>query len=390
MIRKTVYAACVAAALYLLMPFGGTWFYLNNLRPGYVLLLSFLLAVIFTPLAIKMAFKYKILDIPGARKIHKKPIPRIGGLALFFAFLIAVLRNFHFPKEVVGLMAGTLIIFVAEFMDDIKSNSAFFRLGAQVAAVIVLIASGVYITVIPDFPGSTILDYLLTLFWVVGIINAVNFLDGVDGLATGLGIISGLCFFYIVYFTGQTQLSYLILAFIGTCLGFILFNFKPAKVFLGDSGSSLIGFLLASFAIIGVWNSKNAVIGSAMPILVLGIPIFDMIYTTISRILNGSVKSVKEWIEFTGKDHFHHRLMHIGFSERATVVFLYCLNITVGLSAIALIHSTEREAYLLLFQAVFIFFIIIVLMRVGREVSPEKVSKVGKVEKVRKVVKGIK
>ncbi|MFH1074502.1 MAG: MraY family glycosyltransferase [Candidatus Firestonebacteria bacterium] len=369
MIKKILYFFAAAGALYLLMPFSGTWFYQNNLRGIYVLLLAFLLAVVFTPFAIKVALKFNILDIPNDRKIHSTPIPRIGGLAIFLAFLITVGRNYHFPKEVIGLLSGLVLVFSAEFLDDIKSNSAFLRLGAQVTAVIMLIISGVYITIIPAFPGSIFLNYLLTVFWVVGIINAVNFLDGVDGLAAGLGIVSGLSFFAVIYFSGQQELSYLLLAFLGACLGFLFFNFKPAKIFLGDSGSSTIGFLLASFSIIGVWDQDNVIIGSAMPILIMGIPIFDMIYTTVSRIKNGSVATLKEWIEFTGKDHFHHRLMHIGFSQKATVVFLYVLNLVLGLSALALTHASEKEAILLLFQAVLIFGIIVVLMRVGRNVE---------------------
>src|SRR3989339_58990 len=369
MIKKILYFSAGAGALYLLMPFGGTWFYANNLRSIYVLLLAFLLAVIFTPLAIKVAFKFSILDIPNDRKIHLKPIPRIGGLAIFLAFLIAVGRNYHFPKEVIGLLSGLVLVFAAEFLDDIKSNSAFLRLGAQVVAVIILIISGVYITVIPEFPGSVFFDYLLTVFWVVGIINAVNFLDGVDGLAAGLGIVSGLGFFAIIYISGQLELSYLLLAFLGASIGFILFYFKPAIIFLGDSGSSTIGFLLASFSIIGVWDKNNVMIGVAMPVLIMGIPIFDMLYTTISRIKNGSVSTLREWIEFTGRDHFHHRLMHIGFSQKATVIFLYVLNLILGLSALALTRASEKEALLLLFQAVLIFGIIVVLMRVGRKVE---------------------
>ena len=369
MIKKILYFLAAASAIYLLLPNSGTWFYVNNLRSIYVLLLSFLLAVIFTPLAIKAAFRFNILDLPNKRKIHSKPIPRIGGLAIFLAFLIAVARNYHFPKEVIGLLSGLVLVFSVEFLDDIKSNSAFLRLGAQVVAVVFLIISGVYITVIPEFPGSIFLNYLLTIFWVVGIINAVNFLDGVDGLAAGLGIVSGLSFFSIIYMSGQFELSYLLIAFIGACAGFIIFNFKPAKIFLGDSGSSTIGFLLASFSIIGVWDQKNALIGSAMPVLVMGIPIFDMLYTTVSRIKNGSVTTVKEWIEFTGKDHFHHRLMHMGFSQKATVFFLYVLNIIFGLSALALTRSSEKEAMILLVQAVLIFGIIVVLMRVGRKIE---------------------
>lgn len=368
MVKRVPYAAAGVAAL-LLLPAAGTWFYLNNSRGTYVFLLAFSLVVAFTPAVIWFAYKMKILDLPDSRKIHANPIPRIGGLAIFLAFMITVFRNFRFPPEVIGLLSGALIIFIAGFADDIKSNSAFLRLGAQLAAVAALIYSGVYIKFVPIFKYSLLLDYLLTAFWVVGIVNAINFLDGIDGLAAGLGAISGLCFFIIVFLSGQKELAYLLMAFIGACCGFLVFNFRPAKIFMGDSGSSVIGFLLAGFSIIGVWNSHNRVIGAAMPILILGIPIFDMIYTTISRVINGSVKSVKEWLEFTGKDHFHHRLLNIGFSQRSGVIFLYALNLILGLSSVALLNTTEAVAYLLLVQAVFIFLIIVTLMRTGRKLE---------------------
>ncbi len=367
MLKKIFYVFEAAAAFYLLLPAGSAWFYANNLRCVYVLCLAFLLAVLFAPLAIKIAVKYKLFDLPDARKIHLSPMPRIGGLAVFFAFLIAAVRTVHFPKELIGLFSGLTLVFIVEFLDDLKSNSAFLRLGTQVAAAIILIIAGVYIRVLPLFPGSVFLEHLLTVIWVVGIINAVNFLDGLDGLAAGLGVISGLSFFVIIYSSGQPELAYLILAFLGACLGFFMYNYRPAKIFLGDAGSTTIGFLLASFPLLGIWNTQNAVTGSVIPVLVLGLPIFDLLYTSVLRIGNGSVSTVKEWIEFTGKDHIHHRLLQAGLPQKQVLFFLYLLNLILCFSAIALVNASEEQAILLFFQACLLFGLIAVLMRQAKK-----------------------
>ena len=325
------------------------------------MLLAFLLAVLFTPLAIKAAFKFKILDIPNDRKLHSTPLPRLGGAALLLAFLIAAgTKIAYFPKELIGLLAGLALVFLAGFLDDLKSKSAAFRLCFQSAAVVVLIISGVHINILPAFPGALIINYLLTFLWVIGIINAVNYLDGVDGLAAGLGVISGLSIFVLVSFSGPAGLGYLILAFTGACAGFLIFNFKPAKIFLGDSGSSIIGYLLAVFSIFAVWNVKSSPsAGMAAPLLILGIPIFDMLYTTVNRIKNGSVSNIKEWLEFTGKDHIHHRLISSGISQKNTVIFFYGINLILGISAVLL----PIEPLLLLLPVILCFALIISIFR---------------------------
>ncbi|MEI6845729.1 MAG: MraY family glycosyltransferase, partial [Candidatus Firestonebacteria bacterium] len=207
MIKKTLYFISILGVICLLLPSGGAWFFVRNLPGIHIFLLAFLLAVVLTPLAIKAAFKFKILDRPNKRKMHLKPVPRLGGAAVFTAFLIsaAAASNYYFSKEVTGIIAGLALVFIVELLDDIKSNSVFLRLGAQVGAVIILIVSGVHISVFPVFPGSIYLNYLLTFVWVVGIINAVNYLDGLDGLAAGMGIISSLSFFAVIYLSVRPE-----------------------------------------------------------------------------------------------------------------------------------------------------------------------------------------
>ncbi|MCX5776568.1 MAG: MraY family glycosyltransferase [Candidatus Firestonebacteria bacterium] len=369
MLKKILFISAGAAAFCLVTPPGAAFFFTRGLSGFYAFLLALLLTALFTPLAVKAALRFNLLDYPAARKIHTRPVPRTGGAAIFTAFLLASFVVCNFSKEVAGLLAGLAVVFFAGFHDDLKSNSAFYRLSAQVAASCILISAGVFIRIFSEFPGSLILNYLLTVFWVTGIINAVNFMDGLDGLAAGLGLISGAAIFAVVCGTNRPELSCLLLAFLGVCAGFLPFNFKPAKIFLGDAGSSVIGYLLAGFSVMGVWNTSSPVIGFILPVLVLSLPIFDMLLTTFSRIKNGSVSTVKEWLEFTGKDHFHHRLLNLGFSQKSAVFFLYGLNLILCLLAFAVSLISEREALLLFLGAVLLFSLLTSLIRAGRKIA---------------------
>ncbi|MEK6647549.1 MAG: MraY family glycosyltransferase [Candidatus Firestonebacteria bacterium] len=363
------YIILIILIIFFIQPTGGTWFYLYQIRWLYVLILSFLLAYVFTPVVGKIAEKYKFLDYPNERKMHKNPIPRIGGIAIFAAILIAGVRNLHFPLPIIGIFIGLTIIFLIGFFDDIKGLSAKTKLLGQILAALVLIKFGVTISFIPEIPFERTIEVLITIIWVIGITNAINFLDGMDGLCSGLGIISAMCFFVIAWPTRQSDLGYFTIALVGSLLGFLPYNLKPAKIFLGDSGSTLIGFSLASIAILGTWAHKDTVKALSIPILILGIPIFDMIYTTISRIKNGTVKTIKGWLEYVGKDHFHHRLHKMGFNVTGAIAMIFGLNLCLGLGAIVLRETSKQGAMLLFIQAFIIFLIITALMLHGREIE---------------------
>ena len=355
---------------FLLQPSGGTWTWLHDVRWFYVLILSFILAYVITPIAIKAAWRLKLLDMPNERKIHSVPIPRVGGIAIVLAVIVATARNFQFSSELTGLVIGSSIIYLIGLIDDIKPLSASLRLAAQVIACVIVIKSGVVLNTLPlGFPGGHIIEIILTAFWLIGIANAINFLDGVDGLATGMVAISALLFFMIAWPTRQSYLAYLTIALAGASLGFLPYNYKPARIFLGDAGATFMGFLLAGLAVMGSWAYNNPMVAISTPLLILGIPIFDMIYTTISRVKNGSVRNVKEWLEYAGKDHFHHRLMKLGFSEKKTVIFIWGLNLCLGLGSLVIRDSGVKGSILLLVQSVIIFLMIVVLMFSGREIK---------------------
>jgi UDP-GlcNAc:undecaprenyl-phosphate GlcNAc-1-phosphate transferase len=337
---------------------------------------AFLVMMVVTPVAMFLARKFSILDKWPEPEDRAQPVPLLGGSAIFISFVLIMFLHYPWPPRTASILIGGGIIFVLGTVDDIRPLSSTVRLIGQVAASFIVMSSGLVVSFLPDMPGGFVLEILITLFWIIGIINAANFVDGVDGLAAGFAAIASVFFFLITLHLGQYHVSLLASVLIGCGAGFLVFNFKPAKIYLGDGGSTFLGFLLASFAVYGEWSGRGPVIALGIPALVLGVLIFDMIYITISRIQNGRVRNFREWLDYRGKDHFHHRLMLIGFKEEETVVFIYLISIILGLSALVL--ENVRVSYpviLLMMQAALIFFVVIMLMRVGRENVQERQRK---------------
>ncbi len=321
---------------------------------------------ILTQIAIRISFKFHVLDMPEKRKIHSQPVPLLGGLALSLPFLLIllVIKN-EFDLAILSVLLGGLIILIVGFLDDLNKLSARLRLFIQILVVVMLILNSATLTIFPKTTLGIILRCLITTLWIVGITNAMNFLDGMDGLCAGLGCIASFCFAAIAFFTNQNQIFYVSIILFGCCLGFLPHNFKPAKVFLGDSGSTFIGFILAGIAVVGVW-AQDRIVGISIPILILGVPIFDMVFTTVMRVKEGKVKNIKQWLEYAGKDHFHHRLVDLGLRPKAAVIFIYLVSICLGISAMAVLRATWKTAIILLVQAAAIFVMIAVLMVVGK------------------------
>lgn len=330
---------------------------------------AFLIALLLTPAMRLVAARLKIMDVPDERKIHKKPMPKLGGLAIYISYVLVILLNFDFSIELKGVVIGGTIILLIGLIDDIKSISASWKLAGQLCATFVLMLCKVKLNILPDIWWANVGEIVLTFIWVVGITNAVNFFDGMDGLATGLTAICALSFFAVAQMTGQSYLGYITIVLAGSCLGFLIFNFKPASIFLGDAGSTFLGFTLAGIAIMGGWAENNPKVALSLPLLILGIFIFDMTYITISRILRGRVKSFREWIEYTGKDHLHHRLVSLGFSETQTVLFIYLITLCLGIGGITLKATNDLKIYFGLLQSLFVLAIIVILMLAGRELS---------------------
>lgn len=366
------------AALLAMLPPGGfsAWTWTEGLRWVYLFLIAMSAVFLLAPASAWLALRIGAMDMPSARKVHAEPVPRIGGLAVYLAFMAAVLRNQQFSRELWGILLGGTVIFLLGFFDDWKGLSARTRLFWQTAAALIVTFFGLELSFTMNLPFGQLISAVLSVIWLVGIVNAFNFMDGIDGLASTMGAVCALLFLGIGWNSNQYPLSFISAALAGACFGFLRMNWRPAKVFLGDGGSTFIGFILGCLALYGSWATDSPAVAFSTPLLVLGIPIFDIIYTTVSRVRNGQVASVKEWLEYTGKDHFHHRLMNLGLGVEQTVGFIVLLNVCLGLGAWTIRHTASTAGtWLLLAQSVMIFLIVVVLMLLGRELTTGKETK---------------
>jgi UDP-GlcNAc:undecaprenyl-phosphate GlcNAc-1-phosphate transferase len=312
----------------------------------------------FTPLAALLSQYTGALDQPAQRKVHKTPTPLLGGLAVYLAFAATIFVNNLYTTSLKGVAIAATLVFVTGMIDDLRSLSARFRLIVQFIAVGVMIQYGVRVSFMPESWWGDAFEVLFTLLWMIGITNAINFLDGLDGLSTGSIMIAAAAFSLIALQTGQPYMRFLSVALMGSCMGFLPYNFrrgKPAGIFIGDGGSNFIGFTIAAIGILGQWGNGSGSVNLIVPILILGVPIFDTTLTTLARIINGQVRSFSEWIHYTGKDHFHHRLVEIGFSPKLAVLAIYLVSVILAISAIVLRKSAGLDAALLLVQAIILF-----------------------------------
>ncbi len=344
-------------------------FQLEGLRWLHVFLFAFLGTGALTPLMVRIGHRWNLVDIPADRKIHVLPTPRIGGLALYAGFVGSLLLNSIVPDWIIAiLVAGSLLLLIG-VLDDIRELPASGKLIGQLLAAAIVIASGKVLTLFPPGPLGEAANMLLTLFWIVGITNAFNFFDGMDGLATGLAVLLAGFLGVVAFETNQAELGWLAIAMIGAGLGFLPYNFrgkKPAVIFLGDGGSTFIGFTLACLAIKGNWADSSPIVSFSNPLLIFGVLIYDMIHITVERIATGKVRSVKGWLDYVGKDHLHHRLERALGSRQASVAMIFLFTICLGLSALALRHASTMEAVLLLIQAGLIAAMLTVLEISGR------------------------
>jgi UDP-GlcNAc:undecaprenyl-phosphate GlcNAc-1-phosphate transferase len=235
--------------------------------------------------------------------------------------------------------------------------------------VVAAMAYGVMLSVVPHWwPGAAWLNVALTLLWFLTVTNAVQFLDGMDGLAAGLGVVTGLFFSITAWQTGQPYLFILAAPLVGACLGFLPYNFRPggAMIFLGDSGAGFIGFTVAGLAVMGEWAEGDPVVALLTPTLILAVPLFDIAFVGVVRVVTGKVHTVREWLAYTGKDHIHHRFEALGLTKPQSVFLILFIAATLGLSATMLKEATPREAALILIQATCVLAIIAILEGVGR------------------------
>jgi UDP-GlcNAc:undecaprenyl-phosphate/decaprenyl-phosphate GlcNAc-1-phosphate transferase len=368
-LTPTALGALVGVAA-LAVPTIRQFFVLEGLRWLYILLFAFLGASALTPLMAHFSHKWGLVDQPSDRKIHTHPTPRLGGMAVYLGFLGSVLLNSILPDWMIATLAAGSLLLIVGIIDDIWELPAASKLTAQIAAAGIVIATGKVLTLFPSGPVGDVANVMLTLLWIVGITNAFNFFDGMDGLATGLAILIAGFMGAVAFETNQPGLGWLAIAIIGAGLGFLPYNFrgrKPAVIFLGDGGATFLGFTLACLAVKGNWADHSPIVSFSNPLLIFGVLIYDMVHITVERVAMGKVRSIKEWLDYVGKDHLHHRLERALGSRQASVAMICLMTICLGLAALALRGAGTAEAMLLLVQACLIVAMITILEWSGRQ-----------------------
>lgn len=350
------------------------------LRIGLALLTAAGISFALTPLVKMLAKKVGAMDIPkDDRRMHKEPIPRLGGMAIFLSFLLTyILFAKSIDRQTQSILLGAIIIVILGVFDDIHSLNALLKLIVQIAvACIVVFYGGCRIQFVtnPFASGANayfnlgVLSIPLTIIWIVAITNAVNFIDGLDGLACGVCCISSANMLVIALLVSEPSVALLMAVVAGACIGFLPFNFNPAKIFMGDTGSTFLGFILAAVSIQGLFKSY-ALISFAVPFLLLGVPIFDICYAIIRRLAHGKNPMTPD------RGHVHHRLIDMGFSQKQSVAIAYILTAILGLAAVVLTSSGEMKAIIFL-GAVFVVGAIgvtVILKDKHPEQKPEKLQ----------------
>lgn len=324
------------------------------------LIVAGLVTAIITPLAIFIAPKVGAMDVPkDKRRVHNKPMPRFGGIAIYAGLMVGLAlfvlgKNAHIP----AVMVGCTLIYILGAIDDIKGMKPIIKFGGQVVCATVVFAMGLRINFITNWFGEGNMNfgiavcYLATVVWLAGITNAVNLIDGLDGLAAGISAISALSIAYVSYIHGWYVPTMAMMALAGACLGFLPFNFHPAKTFMGDGGSQLLGFAIASLSILGTVKSATLVV-VVIPALVLGLPILDTLMAIIRRTIR------HQSIGTADKEHLHHRILRAGFGQRRAVLLMYSVSGIMGIVAILYSRGLFIECLGLAFVALIIVGVII-------------------------------
>ena len=311
---------------------------------------ALIVALILTPVVKSLAQKVGAVDVPkDNRRMHDHPIPRMGGLAIFFGFMASTLFFVEMTPQIRGMLLGAVIIVVLGIFDDIYALKASFKFVIQIVAALVAVMSGNVIEIIsnPNVFSSNLywdlgwLAYPATVIWIVAITNAVNLIDGLDGLACGVSTISSMTLLVIAMSVGEVPIALMVAALCGGCLGFLPYNLNPAKIFMGDTGSTFLGFVLAVISVQGLFKLYT-IISFVVPFLMLGLPIFDTCFAFIRRIAHGQSPMHAD------RSHVHHRLIDMGFSQKQAVAVLYIISAILGLSAVVLTTEGPVKAMLLL------------------------------------------
>src|SRR5574344_84782 len=300
-----------------------------------VYILAFLIALLasflLTPYVKKLAFKIGALDRPNKRKVHHKVMPRLGGLAIYCGFLLSVLCTMHISRDVLGLLLGGTVIMIVGVIDDKYQLPAKVKLLGQILAACVLVLFDIKIEWLNNpWGGYFYLEYFsipLTIFWVISFTNVVNLIDGLDGLAAGVSAIASLTVILVAVQMGYYHIAVMTAALAGGIIGFIRYNFNPATIFMGDTGSMFIGYMLAAISVYGAVKTA-ATVALIVPAIALGLPIMDTAFAIMRRYSNGRP------IFQPDKGHLHHRLLAMGMNQKQAVLLMYGITAILGIAAV--------------------------------------------------------
>lgn len=326
----------------------------------YAFITAIILSILSTPLVISLAKKIGAVDKPNYRKIHTKSIPRLGGFAIYCSFIISTLIHFKYlSNHTKGLLLGSLIIVICGILDDIKELNYKTKLIFQVIATLILIVFDVSIKKVSmlSIDGASYINLgwfsiPITLLWVIGVTNAMNLIDGLDGLACGLASISSMFLFVIFTLTGNTAMALMVIILAGACIGFLPYNFNPAKIFMGDTGSMFLGFILAGMSIQGTVKYATTII-LIVPLLIIGLPLYDTIVTMLRRFMQGNA------IMSPDKQHFHHRMLELGLNQKQVAFISYFINIVLGLLSLIILFVNNIKTIAIILISFFILLFII-------------------------------
>lgn len=355
----------------------GTNYYLAKIIEA--LVISIVVAFATAPLSIRIAHKLGVIDRPkDARRVHKKPIPRFGGMAIFLGSMAAMLIPAGMNEKIKIAMIGGLLMYLLGIADDIKNLKPAFKFLGQFLIASIVYALGIRITFISNYFGASVTDshanvilsagvaYFITVLWIVGITNAVNLMDGLDGLAAGSVAIMSLCLAYIAYIhgvrLGSMPVCIALVAVAGGCIGFLPYNFSPAKTFMGDGGALYLGYMIAVLSVISPLK-RATVVGALIPMLTLAVPIFDTAFAMLRRVLR------HESIMKADKGHLHHHLMAAGFGQRRSVLIMYGIVGIMGEVAILISRELYKDAIPLFLIALLYLGIIIIPKRSKKSIK---------------------
>ncbi|TCO78789.1 MraY family glycosyltransferase [Marinisporobacter balticus] len=354
----------------------------------FVFFIGVILSFVMTPLAKKLAHQVGAIDVPkDERRVHKKPIPRMGGLAIYLGVVGSILLGFKIfgiasvveksiseqqviVHQIKGMLLGGTLIVLMGIVDDIKPLPAKVKLFVQIISALVLVVFGMTIKSIniPFMEAAIELKLLsipITIFWIVGITNTLNLIDGLDGLAAGVATIAAFSLSYVAFVNGREITAIMTLAIAGACIGFLPYNFNPAKIFMGDTGSLFLGYMLAAISIHGLVKGATA-IATVVPVLALGLPIFDTTFAILRRLLNG--RPIME----ADKGHLHHKLLSTGMGQKRTVLILYAISSTFGISAALMSKSKTWDSLFVIIAASALMYISMGMQSVRKQKSGNK------------------